>query len=180
MYKFKTGWSARLDKGTKAQSLFCMTHSCTVQELGEAAEAGLSQYWLYAWCLCQSQFFHGSKRITVTLHDSNKVKMLAGSGRQKGGEWEEVDILENDKSKAACKYCIQIISAKIERVRTHNQKCLKRKDHYKEKTGQLLRERRGGREREYIKFSPYLWVWLADNNVTNRPRSNIVWVSGCT
>ena len=41
--------------------------------------------------------------------------MLAGSGRQKGGEWEEVDILENDKSKAACKYCIQIISAKIER-----------------------------------------------------------------
>ena len=45
--------------------------------------------------------------------------MPAGSGRKKGGEWEEVDILENDKSKAACKYCNQIISAKIERVRNH-------------------------------------------------------------
>ena len=68
--------------------------------------------------MSQSQCFHGSER-TVTLYHSNKVKMPAGSGRKKGGEWEEVDILENDKSKAACKYCNQIISAKIERVRNH-------------------------------------------------------------
>ena len=33
--------------------------------------------------------------------------MPAGSGRKQALEWEEVDILENDTQKAACKYCNQ-------------------------------------------------------------------------
>lgn len=67
------------------------------------------------------------------------AKMPADSGRKKAAEWNEVDILENEKQKAACKYCSQIISAKIERVRTHIQKCPKRRDHYREKAGALLK-----------------------------------------
>ena len=64
--------------------------------------------------------------------------MPADSGRKKAPEWDEVDIVENDKQKAACKYCNQIISAKIERVRTHIQKCSKRRDHFRGKAGELL------------------------------------------
>ena len=65
--------------------------------------------------------------------------MPFGSGRKKAAEWNEVDILDNLKRKAACKYCNQIISPKIERVRTHIQKCPKRRDHYRGKAGELLR-----------------------------------------
>ena len=64
--------------------------------------------------------------------------MPADSGRKKAPEWDEVDIVENDKQKAACKACNQIINAKIERVRTHIRKCSKRRDHFRGKAGELL------------------------------------------
>ena len=63
--------------------------------------------------------------------------MPADNGRKKAAEWNEGDILENEKQNAACKYCNQIISAKIERVRTHIQKCPKRRDHYRGKERQV-------------------------------------------
>ena len=63
--------------------------------------------------------------------------MAADSGRKKAAEWNEVNIFENKKQKAACKYCNQIISAKIERVRTLIQKCPKRRDHYRGKERQV-------------------------------------------
>ena len=53
--------------------------------------------------------------------------MPEGSGRMKGLEWTEMDKLENDKSKAICKHCDYIVSAKIERVLAHLKKCNKRK-----------------------------------------------------
>ena len=40
--------------------------------------------------------------------------MPTDTWRKKTAEWNEVDILENEKQKAACKYRNQIISAKIE------------------------------------------------------------------
>ena len=67
--------------------------------------------------------------------------MPADSGRNKAPEWDEVGIdgiVENDKQKAACKACNQIINAKIERVRTHIRKCSKRRDHFRGKAGELL------------------------------------------
>lgn len=79
------------------------------------------------------------KRSQRTTAVSKKVKMPSDSGRKKAAEWSEVDILDNEKQKAACKYCNQIISAKIERVRTHIQKCPKRRDHHRGKAGELLR-----------------------------------------
>lgn len=51
-------------------------------------------------------------------------------GEKKAAEWNQVDILENEKEKVACKYFSQIISAKIERVRTPIQKCPKRQVSY--------------------------------------------------
>ena len=59
--------------------------------------------------------------------------MPAKSGRKKAPEWGEVDISENDMQNAACIYCNQIISAKIDRVRNHIQKYPKRKAHDREK-----------------------------------------------
>lgn len=52
--------------------------------------------------------------------------MPLGSGRQKCSEWNEVDKLENDQSKVSCKHCSTLISAKVERVRAHLQKCHKK------------------------------------------------------
>ncbi len=61
--------------------------------------------------------------------------MPADSEREKTAKWNEVDILENEKLKATCKYSNQIISS----VRIHIQKCPKRKNHYRVKAGELLR-----------------------------------------
>jgi len=45
-------------------------------------------------------------------------------GRKTALEWSAVLKIDND-SKCKCKYCNELISAKIERIRGHLNKCLK-------------------------------------------------------
>jgi len=54
--------------------------------------------------------------------------MPIGSGRKKGTEWQEVSEVPNVINKVTCDHCTEVISAKIERIRVHFQKCLKRKE----------------------------------------------------
>jgi hypothetical protein len=56
--------------------------------------------------------------------------MPFGSGRKKGSEWTEVSEIEGDRLSVQCDHCLQKISAKIERVRNHLEKC---KDRQKNK-----------------------------------------------
>ena len=41
-------------------------------------------------------------------------------GRKKDVAWNDVSAIENDKNKCVCKFCDQVISKKIERIRDLN------------------------------------------------------------
>lgn len=123
-YNFVTGWS----RWTKSVLTW------TGQEM--KGWGRLNFCWLRThFSLFQSQFLLGIESMTSTIN-------AAGTGAQ-ATEWDEIDSLGNDKQKAAWKYCSHIISAKIEKVRAHIQKCPKRKAHYCKKENFLFLLKRG-------------------------------------
>lgn len=52
--------------------------------------------------------------------------MPPGSGRKESPEWMEVSKIEGDPRKVTCNHCGDQISAKIERIRAHLNKCTKK------------------------------------------------------
>ena len=58
--------------------------------------------------------------------------MPKGSGRKSASEWTEVLECSNN-SRVVCKYCQQQISKKVERVRSHLNKCKNRCEYKQEK-----------------------------------------------
>lgn len=55
--------------------------------------------------------------------------MPPGTGRKKDVAWEAVLPLENDTTRVTCKYCLEAIQRKIERVKAHLNKCKKKKEY---------------------------------------------------
>ena len=66
-----------------------------------------------------------SAKFLLFFPEIRKMPRTAGCGRKRTNEWSEVTKVEGS-NKVICKHCSTEISAKIERIITHLNKCTKR------------------------------------------------------